>query len=405
MRSRKPTKQDIERALRSSIVWDRRPISAPAPSPEKLCAAADDRGDAVRLVAEILPARGRGAWFRLANERRFQSIGVVQELLARAAAAREENPIDACEVTQFALYLADRLDDSPAAFLVRGFARKELANTFMMRGWYDEALQQLDDAATVYERVHANGIEIATVILVRAVVLQRMGRASDALPLLSECIPVFREYGDKRLYLQARLLEGMISYSHGEFEAMHSSQHRVLLDAREAGDLEIQARLHNNLGHCCRALGREEEAAEHFLTASALFRELRMFTEIPRLTWAAARIRRDRGEWPAAITLFAKTRRDFMRVGLAGDADTVSLELIELLVETGDFEEAARYARPLPKRFAERGSIDRAIEAATYVREITRHRRATPAKIRVVRDYLRELVLQPDLVFRPPENG
>jgi len=408
-----PTNQALSASLRDGSVWGdwtpgrRWQAWSPPPVPANIDAIISERSmhdSASDLVDELLSHAGSVSWLKLTHEKRYHRVDVVEELIDRAVGLRDKLPADAVACAERAAAIAEVIDPSTEVHYLRGFAQKELANALVARTNYIEALAALDRAEAHYSNVSASEFQLAVVTLVRAIVLQRLERADEAVDLVNSSAAVFLRYEHADLYAQARMVEAMLLYSLDRHEEMRDVQLPLIKQFRASDRLDLLASVYNNLGFCYEALHQPSLAVEAFMNAEALYRELGMSAMLPTVRWGLGRMQCAAGSFEEALPMMVLARDDLARVGKTASVAKISLEVAELQIILGRNDEAAETLRPVSKLFLDAGIPSGAIAAANYAHELASLRKATPQLIRQIRQYVKQLELQPGLPFCPPEG-
>jgi tetratricopeptide (TPR) repeat protein len=403
---------ELERAiadvLRDADTWAGDPPSEPMTAAAIVRLAGDVRDekvDAAKLYSEWRTISASRSWLAAAADQRFRTPSFVSELAIVGRQIREDTPSVALDLHEQAVFLSKWLAPSVRSAVATGNAYRELANTLLTVNRYPEALQAADHATCAYAGVPGEDYFCAVVDLVRCVIYTMSRESLDrARILLTRSAVVVKGYGDHRRHIDAKIAEGYLLYAEKQYGDAREVWESVRREAEETGQLESLARIYNNLGAAWRELGERDRAAKCLEAAMVLFSELRMNTEAPRVRWGLARLERDRKRWLESLKLYRQAQKDFMANGQPRAASMIALELVELLLLLGDPEGAALEAAPLPQHFIHSGMPSRAVEAANYVRQATKARTATPAKIRQTREYVNELTAHPDLPFHLPQE-
>jgi hypothetical protein len=91
------------------------------------------------------------------------------------------------------------------------------------------------------------------------------------------------------------------------------------------------------------------------------------------------------------------------QLGMTSEAALAGLDVAELLLAQNRYEEVVEICRSTMQAFELAGLsyTSRALTALAYIREAACQRRADRTLVRYVRDYIRELPRQPNLLFAP----
>lgn len=148
-------------------------------------------------------------------------------------------------------------------------AKKATEMALLNLGSMEIARQHYQAALKYYEQVHASRPEsplwVVTALAGMAEVHERLGGAREAIDLLQEAIPLAEKGASGLLY--ARLVShlGANQESLGHLEDALASQNRALAFIHQAGgNPDYEWQIETRIGHVQRALGRHEEALEHY---------------------------------------------------------------------------------------------------------------------------------------------
>jgi hypothetical protein len=85
----------------------------------------------------------------------------------------------------------------------------------------------------------------------------------------------------------------------------------------------------------------------------------------------------------------------------------MSLDMAELLASEERYDEVQLVCRSAMEIFKRAGTVytARALTALAFMREAAAHRSVTPAQVRTVREYIRRLPDEPNLLFASPPIG
>jgi tetratricopeptide (TPR) repeat protein len=159
-----------------------------------------------------------------------------------------------------------------------------------------------------------------------------------------------------------------------------------------------------NLGYCFWKMGRVDDALRHHEAAAALLDDLGVHTESVRVRWNVASILASAGRIDEARARFQVLKTTFEDLGMTSEAALVSLDIAELLIAREEFAGAEAICRAAMISFENAGMsyTARALTALAFMREAAAHRTATPALVKHVREYIRRLPQDGELLFAPP---
>lgn len=404
----------IADALHDRDVWDTRTINTePVPATiATLRSFADRMSSEDRAAAAILPellAGPRETWMpRLREHPEWRTAGVVRALIEATVPVQMTMPPDALEMSALSTEIADHLD--PASFptdtvpRLRGLAWRDRTYALYYVGRYADALAAADRADANFGACTINEYDLARVAMTRALALRVMENIPAAMSAAKLSRNAFEQFGDLTRIVSAGLAETHLLYSQGEFEkALDVLQS---LERRVAGtsDAETHARVLSNVAYCLWSLGRLDDALRHYELATTLFEDLGVQTEVVRMRWSVAALLAGAGRFDEAMSRFELLKREFDDLGMTSEATLVRLDIVELMLARGEYAgvEAICLAAMRSLEMAGLAYSGRALTALSYIREAAQHRTVTPVHVRHVREYLKRLPHDGELLFAPP---
>jgi tetratricopeptide (TPR) repeat protein len=354
-----------------------------------------ERDGASDVVARYLRDTPPDEWSRLAEMPDLRNNAALEQLSEEVRRRLHRKPREALAIANLSASIAESLSPSlyPAVVLaqLRATAWKDRASTLRYVARYDEAIEAADRGEEALAPFASLEHDRAIIRLVKGMALAQLERFDEAHAILSECRRVFREYGDMKLYVQAGLAEANTLYR----ASRHSNAERLLQDllhdAVAAGDLESQARIHNNLGFCATHLNDFAKANIHFSEAVAKFTDLGYFAEVPRTERGAGLILIARGQTAAGLARLRQARRAFAEEGMVEEAGLCALSMAAALIDRGDFTEARLLARSVADQFAVAGLDERAVSAVVRLCDEIDADDATAEAVRTVHAFVESL--------------
>ena len=351
-----------------------------------------ERGDAEELVAKLVRATAREEWPGLASREELRNIGGVERLIAEVQFRMEREPQAALTLSNIATTIAETLpnDHYPPVVLaqLRAQAWKARANALRYLGRYGDALEAIDRADERLSGFATVAHDRALVQLSRAIILFQTNRFSEALSLLGDCHTVFTDHGDTRSALSCGIVEGNVLYEQKRYREATAAFTPLLAEARDLGDVESEARLHNNLGYCATHLGHTSAANVHFSEAIARFHDLGLDAEATRTQRGAGTLLIARGALFAGLAYLGDARAALAAHGMIEEAGLCGLRIAEALLGRGDHREAARVAGEVVHEFSIAGIEHRVIEALEQLRSAIDAAEASPENVRQLHDYI-----------------
>jgi len=406
--------QMISDALCDQDIWDTARIrTEPVPATiANLRAFADRMSDedtrAEAILQELL-AGSREEWMPRLNEHpEWRMAGVVRKLISQTYSVVVAMPPDAVEIAELATKISDHLEpaEQPSDTIVRlrGSAWRAKAYALYYVGNFVAAEAALLASERHFCYCGINEYELARLGIVKALVLRPFERFAEASEAAIASAEVFQRYGDVEKTASARLAEVHMLFSREQY----TRAEEVLLDLESqmsASDyIATHARVLLNLGLCSRKLGKVRSAIQYYDCASALLNDIGARTETVRIRWSVAVMLAEAGRVVDACERLREVTAELEYLGMASETAVAGLDVAELLLSQDRYEEVGEICRSVMRSFEQAGVAysTRALTALAYIREAANHRRADQKLVRTVRDYIRQLPTQPNLLFAPP---
>jgi hypothetical protein len=177
-------------------------------------------------------------------------------------------------------------------------------------------------------------------------------------------------------------------------------------DVRTRADGLTHALVVANLGYCKWKSGKRDAAIQQYEVASAINDALGIHTEATRNRWNIASILAEEGRLADAADRLRLVTTELERLSMTSEAALASLDLAELLLVENRYDEVDAICASAMKSFERAGVAytQRAHTALAYMREAARQRVADRKLVRQVREFIRRVPHEPNLLFaRPPE--
>lgn len=386
-------------ALRDPHVWQQ-PQNVPAPKPERIAALAtfkqrlDEEDDAAsKLLDGVL--KGPSAWWPNALRKSgVRTAGVVRQLVVRMRDVSSRVPADALVGVTMALEIADSLavTDYPSDFVItlRAQALRDQAWGFSALGRLREASAAADRAERLLLQTPIPDYELARLNLVRTSFLRFTDRIDEAIALSRKAAEVFERFGDRRMFVTARYYEGAMLFGRNEYTAALAAYRSVENDPALPGDA-MRVGVKFNIGLCHRELGHIDQAIEALTATTAEYEMLEMDANLAHCRWTLATTISSAGRHSEAIPIFRSAWTQFETLGMEADAALAALELAENLLVVGRTDEVPAICRTLIDRFTRAGMGGSAMTALAFLRETVATGHATPALVRHVYEFLRDV--------------
>ena len=404
----------ISGALTDNDVWDTRELRlAPVPSTIANLRAFADRmsaedSEAARILPELL-AGSREEWMpRLRAHPEWRTAGTARALVAATRNALTTTPLDGLEITGLAAEIADHLDPATCgaatAARVRGAAWRERGYALYYVGRFTESIAACETAGRQFDLCVVGEYDRARVGVVKALTLRAMENVPAAMAAVRVSTAAFDDFSDVSKATAARIAEAHLLFSLGEYEQASNILLRLEQQIRRTSDADTHARVLGNLGYAYWKMGRIEAAMGQYEAAAAILDELGVRTESVRVRWNVAAVLASAGRTREAMSRFQILQRTFEELGMSSEAALNSLEMAELLLAWNEYAAVEDLCRAAMASF-ERAGIPyttRALTALAYIQEAAQQRTATPTLAKHVREYIRRLPQDGELLFAPP---
>jgi len=393
---------DVIEALRDPFVWQ--PQRNSAPKPERIAALAtfkkrlqDEDAAASELLDSVL--KGPSAWWgNSLRKSGVRTAGVVRQLLVRTRSIGDRAPADALVVSTLAVEIADSLavTDYPSDFVItlRAQALRDQAFSFSSMGRFREATAAADRAERLLLQTPIPDYELARLNLVRASFYRWTDRTDEAIVLSRKAAETFERFGDRRMFVMARTYEGAMLFSRNEYAPALEAYRSIENDAAMSPpiiDDATRIAIGFNMGLCHRELGHIDEAVRALSTATAEYELLGMDAQLAHCRWSLATTVSSAGRYSEAIPLFRTAWKELEALGMESEAALTALELAETLLVVGRNDEVPAICRTLIDRFTRAGMGGSAMTALAFLRETVATGHATPALVRHVYEFLRDV--------------
>ncbi len=354
-----------------------------------------ERDTSTDVAARYLRDTPVEEWARLAEMPELRNNAALEQMSEEVRRRLHRKPREALAIANLSASIAESLAPSqyPAVVLaqLRANAWKDRASTLRYLARYDEAIEAAERGEEALSSFASLEHDRAIVRLVKGMALAQLERFDEAHTILSDCRSVFRAHDDISRYVQAGLAEANTLYRATHHSQAESLLQDLLRDAVDAGDLESQARIHNNLGFCATHLEDYARANIHFSEAVAKFTDLGFTSEVPRTERGAGLVLVARGQITTGLARLRQARRAFSEYGMIEEAGLCALSIAAVLVERGDYTEARLLTRTVVDEFRAAGLDERAIDAVVELCDAIDVDNATAETVRTVHAFVESL--------------
>jgi|CXWL01.1.fsa_nt_gi tetratricopeptide (TPR) repeat protein len=363
-----------------------------------------ERVTAPRLHAELLRHPATRQHWMVENSARYQIYGLAEHLLAECRERWSEDPVRAEEMAELALTVTQRLDPQ-----LHGWG---LINDLMAECWAYIAncrrigsdLRRVAEAFEIAEGYRQRGtgdaVEEAALLDLKASYLRDQRRFDEATGTLERVIELYRAANDQhlvgRVLIQKAILLHELGDADGAIESLSEAQHLVDIE-REP---QLAFTLKNNLALYLAEIGRASEASHLLPELRELARRVGTRLQRLRFLWVEGLVCSRLGQHGLAEAVLRQARDGFIEAGIGYDAALVSLDLAQVLLETGRSDEAKDLARQMVPIFTSRDVHREALAALAVFQRAIDDETATLALAREVADYLQRARHNPSLRYQ-----
>lgn len=370
------------------------------------CAAEDAEAD--ELLQEYFENPRKAALVNVRNQRRLHTGGVVRRLNAKAHAIVGSRPLEALIFADLAQAVADLLPDdtypNDAVYELRGTAWKERAHALRRLAEFDEALASLRRAEDAYGHLRSSEHGLAAVELVRAGVYYERGELQAAAKHVALAEQGYAKRGLEGQRIKAIFLDGAIKYEAFALAEASATFQRIIDFGEKANDAVWIAKGSYARANCELDRGNAGEATMLFLKALVIFRETGPAENRIETEWGLARVVLHDGKASDAVRRLRDVIAAFEEMGRVSNAALAGIDLSEALLVLERWDEIVKVAAHAFRVLKKAGILTGALMALAYMKEAATKRHLTPGTLKAVREYLRRVEREPDLLFAPPPN-
>jgi tetratricopeptide (TPR) repeat protein len=370
------------------------------------CAAEDAEAD--ELLKDYFEKPREAASLKVRNQRKFHTGGVVRRLNAKAHQLYPNNALEALIFADLAQTVADLLPDdlypNNAVYELRGTAWKERANALVRLAEFDDALDALRQAEEAYGQLTSSGKGLAAVELVRAAVHYERGELQEAAVHVDLAEDGYSRLGLERERMKAVHLRASIKLESLESKESSATYQRVIDFGEKVCDPEWIAKGSYGRANAELDQGNITDASALFMKALVIFQETGPAESRIETEWGLARVVLHGGKASDAARRLRDVIAEFEQIGRVTNVALAGIDLCEALLVLERWEEIVKVATHAFRVLKKAGNETGALTALAYLKEAAAKHQLTPATLKFVREYLRRVEREPDLVFAPPPN-
>ncbi len=325
-----------------------------------------ERMEAQELAADLLRHPVERRLILVQNSARYQSWGLCELILQKAAAAAGE-PLQMRELAELAVTMAESLRTmtySPVLVQdLKARAWAGLGNSHRVLSDFRAAEQCFQVAESHLARGSGDRLERARLLDLKASLRNYQGRTEEAISLLNRAIAIYQRSGQRHLLGRALLNKGHVTMWTGELETAIAllRQGLSLVDAERDPKLVVTS--HHNLAYVLNELGQHREALAIVSRTRQLYLEVGDRLNLLRLEFLEGQIALALGRLEQAEGIFREVRRSFGEKEMAFDAALATLDLAEVYARQGRSAEMQGLAQEMLPIFKSRELHREAIAA------------------------------------------
>jgi tetratricopeptide (TPR) repeat protein len=202
--------------------------------------------------------------------------------------------------------------------------------------------------------------------------------------------------------MKAVHLHGAIKYEALQLSEASAIYQRVIDFGEEVGDPDWIAKGSYARGNCELDRGNLGEASMMFHRALSIFRTTGPTEDVIATEWGIARVVLHDGKVSDAAWRLRDVIAAFEGIGRVTNVALAGIDLSEALLVLERWAEIVKVATHAFRVLKKAGNVTGALSALAYLKEAASKRQLTPEALKTIREYLRRVERDPDLLFVPP---
>lgn len=356
-----------------------------------------ERGETADVVARQLRDTPQSEWPRLAESKALRNNAALEQLSDEVRKRLERNPAEALAIADLATSIAESIANTYPPLVIaqiRSTALRDRANALRYLGRLDEAYDAIETAESHLSEFPAAVHDRAIIWFVKAMILAQMDHFDEAETMINAASVIFADVNDSVRFLQAGVIHGNLLGRQGRYAEAESLFRDLLNIAVSSGDVETEARVHNNLGYCYVNLDDYAKANIHFSQSIAKFTDLGFASELARTGRGAGAVLIGKGQFDLGCERLRQVRTAFSKLQMPEEAGLCALRIIEAMVERGQTGEARDLAATVLDEFTAAALDARAIDAVVRLRQSLDADGATAEAVRTVHALVQSLAIE-----------
>jgi len=361
-----------------------------------------------RLAAPALAARlaklpSEQQRLLIRNDPRYQTWGLCENLIrASQQAIWDVQPESLLEQATCAVWVGESIDveryGQEHVNDLLAEARGNLANAYRVRSQFTASLAEFRKAHALLDQGTGDETLRARLASLESSLLVDRGHFEEAVELLDGACKRIARLDETQLEARLLVSKGVALSYFAPAQAIEAQREALpLIDASESPRLMLCAKQ----GVICslNAIGRSEEALVRLHQTRSLFDQFSDPWSQLNYRWTEARITFDLGQVAEAEVAFRGLWQEALDLGLHLETALIVLDLMEVEISLGHYQQAAAIGSRLAEQFEAWGVHRRAMQAWQLLAEAARQETATRAMVGQLTRYLRRAWQNPEIEF------
>lgn len=268
-----------------------------------------------------------------------------------------------------------------------GLLRTSRAYLFFRNGAYAEALDELDLARPLLERIPLADLELAYWSYVRGSILQSLTRFAEALQEIREAERIYTDFEDWDRAARCKTVRAILLSNAGHPEDAVPLYEELLRPGGPALEDSLRAILYQDLAYDLVLTNRLSEAKAAYARAARLYRKTHQEDLLFRVRIGVAEIAYKEGRLEDALALNEALRPQLRARHLRWDAIQRELRIAELQIKLGRTREARGTCEAILPEAGEVGLADEVLQTLETLDSTDEQ--ASLSKLASMQEYLR----------------
>jgi tetratricopeptide (TPR) repeat protein len=357
---------------------------------------------------ELRPLSHNQRLLVLRNNPRLCHWGLFRTVLEEARRPSSMEPLEAVDLAQLAVVVAEELDPVPyGAESVqdsRANAHLVLANAKRIAGDFQGAEAAFRLAGQCLAQGTGDPLEEANYLLHYGAFRGALGEFEEAVEVIRPAVRIYEKFRQQHDQGKALILQAsIIGHADPALGANLAERGLSIIDRDHEPRLELSG-LHA-LAHARADLGDVEEARSILTTYRYLYRQCASFHVTTRMHWLEGIIAREAGDLPEAAAVFGRLRRTFLARDYQYEASLVALDLSQVLCAQRRYYEAEHLLADILPVLERLGLGPHTLAAWSLLVKSVQERSVASEMFRAVSQLVRRTWIVPEGAARMREAG